>query len=102
MNREICGQCGMPLELRDEVERLKQEVKDNFNAGCNLAKDGERFRLDNERLRRRLHSARLVEAEARYQRVMAVIRPLCAKYAPDLLAEFDAATASTVSGEDGR
>lgn len=35
--------------------------------------------------------ARLAEAEARHQRVMAVIRPFCAKYAPDLLAEFDAA-----------
>lgn len=38
--------------------------------------------------------ARLAEAEARHQRVMAVIRPFCAKYAPDLLAEFDAAAGS--------
>ena len=34
--------------------------------------------------------ARLAEVEARHQRVMAVIRLFCAKYTPDLLAEFDA------------
>ena len=44
-------------------------------------------------------AARLAEAEARHRRVMSVIRPFCAKYTPDLLAEFDAAAADSASGE---
>lgn len=46
--------------------------------------------------------SRLAEVEARHQRVMAVIRLFCAKYTPDLLAEFDAiVTDSAAHREDG-
>jgi hypothetical protein len=40
---------------------------------------------------------RLAEEQAKHQRVMAAIRPFCAKYAPDLLAEFDAAVTDSAS-----